>query len=145
MNTAKAIPRPAIVTNPPPWANNDGAPAILAMTGPEDVVAEDEVPFFPFWVDEAVVETLPEPADLVEFPPAALPVAVAVAIDIPDEGASVAEVDLVFDALLDDEEESCATTEPAARAKKRRLEYCMLAGCLKWKKSCVLYRAGLMI
>ncbi len=48
MNTAKATPKPAIVTNPPLCANSDGAPLAVALRGPLVVLEELVLP-----VDEA--------------------------------------------------------------------------------------------
>ena len=81
MKTANTTPRPATVTNPPLCANSDGAPAVVAITAPADVVLDDEVELEPdLAVDAAVDEAFPladdpVPDAFVEFP--ALPVAVA--------------------------------------------------------------------
>lgn len=75
MNTAKATPRPAIVTNPPLCAKSDGAPLVVALTVPPDVVEEELV----LPVDEAFAAPVEEALPLaVEFP-LVLPVAVALA------------------------------------------------------------------
>lgn len=96
MNTAKATPRPATVTNPPLCANSDGAPLVVALTVPPDVVEEELV----LAVDEAFAAPVEEALPLAVELPLVLPVAVALAaasvdlpalVDAPVAEASVAE------------------------------------------------------
>lgn len=86
MSTANATPRPATVTNPPPWASNEDAPAVLT-TVPAEVVLD------------AAPE--PEAEDLVELPEPLVAVAVAVAAVAFVAPVAVDAFD-DFDALLED-------------------------------------------
>lgn len=83
MKRAKATPKPAIVTNPPLWANSDAPSLVVAKTVPADVV--DEELLFP--VEEALAPLADALALAVEFE-LVLPVALDEAV------ASVALADL---------------------------------------------------
>ena len=108
MNTANATPRPATVTNPPPCASNAGAPAVLAVTVPAEVVLDAE----PLVDDEALPLALAEAAPELEavalvelpLPEPLVPVAVEDAVAADASVAPVAEA--VFDAF-DLLEEDC--------------------------------------
>ena len=134
MNTANTTPSPATVTIPPLWLRSDGAPAVEAFTGADDDVADVELDFL---VADAIpvadAAPLAAPDDLVELE--VLPVAAEAADDVLDFLELVESMELDEDyGLLSKikgvEDKSltldCAETAQAARATRRKLEYCIV-------------------